>query len=170
VIRRLLLWATAATLLATPSFAADLIETARANGNLGMFLQLVRAAGLEAKLKTEGPFTIFAPDDNHGFMEIEDSSLFDELLASDKRLREFVGQHIVPGKLSSAELGFQLLQTLTPDVKLMTLRKDGRVQVFGPYQGGVRINGGFIVAADIAASNGVIHVIDSIVRLPRPAN
>ncbi len=170
MLRRLLLLVTATMVIATPSFAADLLETARANGNLNVFLQLVRAAGFTDKLKSEGPFTIFAPEDNRGFMEVEDSSLLEELMADNVRLKAFVGLYIVPGRLTTADLSFQALTTLNPDAKLMTVRKDGRIQVFGPFQGGVRINGGFIVAADIEASNGVLHVIDSIVRLPRPVN
>jgi uncharacterized surface protein with fasciclin (FAS1) repeats len=168
LIRRLLLSATAATMLAGGAAAADIVDTAIGTGNLAMLMQLIKAAGLTETLRGPGPFTLFAPDDNHAFIEIEDSSLFEELLVDPPRLVAFVSYYIVPGKLMSSDLSFQTLPTMSPNTRIMTLRKEGRIQVYGPHQGGPRINGGYIISGNIEASNGVIHIIDSIIRPPRP--
>jgi uncharacterized surface protein with fasciclin (FAS1) repeats len=134
-----------------------------------MLMQLIRAADMTEALKTGGPFTIFAPDDNNGFMEIEESSLFDELLVDPPRLQDFLRHHIVPGKLMMSDLSFGTFPTALAGARMMTLRKDGRIQVYGPHQGGYGLNGGHIIQGDIEASNGVIHIIDRIVRPPRPS-
>jgi uncharacterized surface protein with fasciclin (FAS1) repeats len=145
-----------ATALATPALADDLLQVATANGNLGMFMQLVRASSYAEMLKTGGPFTIFAPSDNFGFMEIEDSSLFG-VLEVDPEQRE-----------KSSDLNFRTLPTALPGATLTTVRRpDGRIQVLGQHQGGPRPNGGHILDADIEASNGVIHVINSIILPPQ---
>jgi uncharacterized surface protein with fasciclin (FAS1) repeats len=170
VIRRLLLSTVAALFAVVPAWAGDIIETAIGTGKLHMLMQLINAAGLTETLKREGPFTLFAPDDNNGFMEIEDSSLFDELLVDPERLQDFLAFHIVPGKLMTSDLNFQTLATRLPDARIMTIRRGDRIQVYGPHQGGPRVNGGYIVTGDIEASNGVIHIIDSIVRPPRPSS
>jgi uncharacterized surface protein with fasciclin (FAS1) repeats len=168
VIRRLLLSLAVALAVATPAFADDLIEAATRNGNLGMLMQLIRAAGMTEVLKGPGPFTLFAPDDNHGFMEIEDSSLFEEMLVDRERLARFLSNHIVAGRVLASDLNYRLLATTLPGATLTTVRRpDGRVQVLGQHQGGPRPNGGYIVAADIEATNGVIHVIDSIILPPQ---
>jgi uncharacterized surface protein with fasciclin (FAS1) repeats len=157
-----------AAALATPALADDLFQVAAANGNLGMMMQLIRASSYAEKLKTGGPFTIFAPSDNFGFMEIEDSSLFDELLVDADRRERFLSFHIVPGKVTSAELNFGTLATALPGATLTILRRpDGTIQVLGQHQGGPRPNGGRIIDADIEASNGVIHVINSILLPPQ---
>jgi uncharacterized surface protein with fasciclin (FAS1) repeats len=157
-----------AAALVTPAWAADLVEVANTNGNLGMFMQLVRASSFAETLKRDGPFTIFAPNDNHGFMEIEDSSLFGVLEVDAAQREKFLSYHIVPGKVMAADLSFGTLATALPGATLTTVRRpDGRIQVLGQHQGGPRPNGGHIVDADIEASNGVIHVIDSIILPPQ---
>jgi uncharacterized surface protein with fasciclin (FAS1) repeats len=154
--------------VATPAVADDLIEAATRSGKLGMLLQLIRASSYAETLKSGGPFTIFAPSDNFGFMEIEDSSLFDVLLVDANQRERFLSFHIVPGKVISGDLNFGTLTTALPGATLTILRgPDGTVEVLGQHQGGPRRNGGRIIDADIEASNGIIHVINSILLPPQ---
>jgi len=166
VIRRLLLSATAALLFGGPCIAEDIVDAAAANGNLTMLMQSLRTAGLIETLRGDGPFTIFAPDDNNAFIEIEDSA-FEEFLIDRPNLNAILTYHVVPGRVMTSDLTDGTMATTLQGGKLLITRDaDGRIVILGPYQGGPRANGATIVSADIEASNGVIHVIDTILRPP----
>jgi uncharacterized surface protein with fasciclin (FAS1) repeats len=179
MVRRTLVSIAAALLFAasSPAPAKDLMDAALSTGNLNMLIAAIKAAGMEDMLRNEGPFTLFAPDDNHGFMAIEDGGTYEALLVDAPRLRKLLSYHIVPGKIMAADLRYGSMPTELAGAALMATRKeDGSVQVFGPYQGGgnypggVGINGATILQADVEASNGVIHIINAIIKPPGVAD
>ncbi len=156
MLRRTLLSLAAATLLATPALAADIFDTAVANGNLKRLVQSIEAAGLMTTLKGAGPFTIFAPHDNGGFMKIEEGGEFEQLLLQKPKLTNILNYHIVPGRFLATDL--------KEGMKLTTVQG---AQITVTLAGGPKVNGARIIAADIVASNGVIQVIDALLAPPQ---
>jgi uncharacterized surface protein with fasciclin (FAS1) repeats len=137
--------------LGSPAVAQDLVDTIAAQGSLARLNESIQAAGLTETLRGEGPFTLFAPNDNDAFMLIEEGGEFEQLLMDQPRLTAVLTYHVVPGRLMSSD--FEEGMTLT------TLQ-GGELVV--TLEGGLRVDGANILASDIEASNGVIHVIDSI--------
>jgi uncharacterized surface protein with fasciclin (FAS1) repeats len=154
--RALLALAAAGTILATPVFAADLIEVAAINGTMTKFLESAEAAGLTSKLKGPGPFTVFAPSDNGGFQEIEEGGEFEELIANRAKISTLVNYHIVPGKIMAADL--------KDGMKLKTLQ-GGELTV--TTSGNLKVNGSTVLITDLPASNGVLYLIEEILTLPK---
>jgi uncharacterized surface protein with fasciclin (FAS1) repeats len=148
--------AAAATVVATPVFAADIIEVAVANGTMNKFVQSVEAAGLTATLKGAGPFTVFVPSDNGGFMKIEEGGEYEALVANKPRISALMNYHIVPGKLMAADL--------KDGMKLKTAQ-GGELTV--TTAGGLKVGGSKVLASDIPASNGVLYLIDAILTVPK---
>ena len=164
--RRVLLSLAAAALVATPAVAADILEVAADTGNLSMLLRAIEAAGLVETLKSDGPFTLFAPDDNNAFIEIEEGG-YEEFLIDRPQLTATLTYLIVPGRVMSSDITEGVMATTLEGGKILLTRGDnGDVQVVGPYQGGPRMNGATVIAADIEASNGVVHVIDALISPP----
>ena len=136
----------------------DIVDTAVAAGSFNTLVAAVQAAGLVDALKGEGPLTVFAPTDE-AFAKLPAGTLDDLLKPENKdTLTGILLYHVVSGKIMSGDIGNAAspatLQGATIDVKAGS--------------GGVTVNGANVVAADVAASNGVIHVIDAVI-LP-PAN
>jgi len=136
----------------------DIVETAAAAGNFETLLAAAQAAGLVEALKGEGPLTVFAPTDE-AFAALPEGTVEDLLKPENKdALAGILLYHVVGGKIMSGDIGSAAspatLQGATIDVKA--------------NYGKVTVNGANVVAADIGASNGVIHVIDAVI-LP-PAN
>lgn len=128
----------------------DILGTAEAAGSFSTLLAAVKAAGLEEALKGEGPFTVFAPTDE-AFAKLPAGTL-ESLLADPKQLESILLYHVSPGKLLAkdvAKIGF--VGTLLGRDLAVTAMPDG-----------VKINDAMVLAADVAASNGVIHVIDTV--------
>lgn len=157
-LRHIAIAATSLT-LAFPAFAdsksADIVETAKAAGGFGTLLTAAEAAGLTATLKGDGPFTVFAPTDS-AFAALPDGTL-DTLLKPENRdqLAGILSYHVVPGKVMAADL--------TEGMKAKTVQ-GGEVTI--SLTGGAKVNGANITTADVAASNGVIHVIDQVILPP----
>jgi uncharacterized surface protein with fasciclin (FAS1) repeats len=133
---------------------ADIVDTAVSAGNFTTLVAAVQAAGLVDALKGEGPFTVFAPSDE-AFAKIPQETI-DSLLADPSgALTQILLYHVVPGTVLSTDLSDGLhvdtLQGSPIAVHLM---------------GSPMINESGIVAADILASNGVIHVIDTVLMPP----
>jgi uncharacterized surface protein with fasciclin (FAS1) repeats len=136
----------------------DIVDTAVAAGSFNTLVAAVQAAGLVDALKGEGPLTVFAPTDE-AFAKLPAGTLDDLLKPENKdTLTSILLYHVVSGKIMSGDIGSAAspatLQGATIDVKAGA--------------DGVTVNGANVVAADVAASNGVIHVIDAVI-LP-PAN
>jgi uncharacterized surface protein with fasciclin (FAS1) repeats len=136
--------------VATVAHAKDIVDTAVGAGSFNTLVKAVQAAGLVDTLKGEGPFTVFAPTDE-AFAKLPAGTL-DSLLQDKAALTKVLTYHVVPGKVMAADVKPGEAKTVQgQSVKLSTA--DGKVMV----------NGATVVAADVVASNGVIHVIDSVI-------
>jgi uncharacterized surface protein with fasciclin (FAS1) repeats len=158
--RKLMILAAATTLVATPIALQaghhekkDIVETAVAAGSFKTLAAALQAAGLVETLKGEGPFTVFAPTDE-AFAKIPKSDL-QALLADKAKLTKVLTYHVVPGRVTAAEV-----------VKLDSAKTVEGQSVKIDASDGVKVDNANVIKADIMASNGVIHVIDS-VMLPR---
>lgn len=132
------------------SLAADIVDTAVAAGQFKTLVKAVQAAGLADTLKGPGPFTVFAPTDA-AFAKLPAGTL-DALLKDKKKLAQILTYHVVPGKVMAADVK-------PGDVKTV----EGQNLMVSVQGGNVMVNDAKVTRTDIAASNGVIHVIDSVV-------
>ena len=128
---------------------ADIVDTAVAAGSFKTLVTAVKAAGLVNTLKSKGPFTVFAPNDE-AFAKLPKSTV-DDLLKDIPKLKAVLTYHVVSGKVMSA------------DVAKMNRAKTVQGQeVKIDVSNGVRINDAKVIKADIVTDNGVIHVIDKV--------
>ncbi len=154
MIRRTFLALTAVAALAAPAYAADtdIVDTAVGAGNFTTLVAAVQAAGLVDTLKGEGPFTVFAPTDD-AFAALPAGTVEDLLKPENKeKLTAILTYHVVPGKVMSTDL--------TNDMKATTVQ-GGEITIM--TEGGVKVNDANVTTADIEASNGDIHVIDTVI-------
>ena len=128
----------------------DIVDIAASNGNFTTLVVAVQAAGLVDTLKSEGPFTVFAPTDD-AFAKLPAGTV-EALLADPEALAAILTYHVVPGAVTSDQLAGQRLSVAT--VNGANVHIDGR--------DGVTVENANVTTADIIASNGVIHVIDSV--------
>ncbi len=139
----------------TRASSSDIVDIAINAGSFDTLVAAVKAAGLVETLKGDGPFTIFAPTDE-AFAKIPKAKL-DALLADKDALTAVLTYHVVPGKVMSADLMEQRLTT-AKTVQGQAVDIDARTSV--------KVNGANVVKSDIVGSNGVIHVIDSVILPP----
>jgi uncharacterized surface protein with fasciclin (FAS1) repeats len=164
------LFATAAVALAAVSFGAapavyaddmkaDIVDTAVEAGAFNTLVAAVSAAGLVETLKSEGPFTVFAPTDD-AFAALPEGTV-EALLAEEglATLTAILTYHVVPGKVMSTDLIGQALEAPTASGMMISIDATGDAVIVG---------GATVIAADIETANGVIHIVDSVI-LP-PAN
>jgi len=166
-LRRRALAALAASLLATVALPAgmanaqaqsDLVDTAVAAGQFTTLARALQAAGLVDTLKGPGPFTVFAPTDA-AFAKLPPGAV-EGLLADPSQLRAVLTYHVVPGRVTAAEV------VRMPAASTV---QGSPVQI-SPAGQSVRLNGSTsVVQADVLASNGVIHVIDAVLLPPELA-
>ena len=145
----------AISLLSFAAFSAqakDIVDTAVGAGNFKTLATALTAAGLISTLKGPGPFTVFAPTDE-AFAKIPKAQL-DALLADKSKLTAVLTYHVVAGKV------------MAKDVKAGKVKTVQGSELTVSTAGGVMVDGAKVIAADIVADNGVIHVIDSVV-LPK---
>ena len=143
-----LLIASALAVAALGVNAKDIVDTALAAGNFKTLSAALKAADLVPTLKGKGPFTVFAPTDA-AFAKIPKSDL-DALLKDKARLQAVLTYHVVSGKVMSTDLKPGNVKTVQgSNVMVSTL-------------GGAMVNDAKVVAADVAADNGVIHAIDTV--------
>lgn len=134
----------------------DIVDTAVAAGSFGTLAKALQAAGLVETLKGPGAFTVFAPTDD-AFAKLPAGAL-DDLLKPEnkKKLIAVLTYHVAPGKVTAAEV-----------VKLKSAKTvNGKSITIASGSGGVTVDGAKVVKTDVMASNGVIHVIDSVI-LPK---
>ena len=131
------------------AMAADIVDTAVKAGNFKTLVTAIQAAGLVETLKGPGPFTVFAPTDE-AFAKIPKATL-DGLLADKAALAKVLTYHVVPGKV------------MAKDVKAGKVKTVQGGSVTLATTGGVTVDGAKVVAADVAADNGVIHAIDTVI-------
>lgn len=134
----------------------DIVETAVAAGQFNTLAAALKAAGLVETLKGKGPFTVFAPTDE-AFAKLPAGTLDDLLKPENKdKLTAILTYHVVPGRVLAADV-----------VKLKTAKTvNGQSVKIKTAKGGVMVDNANVVTTDIIASNGVIHVIDSVI-LPK---
>jgi uncharacterized surface protein with fasciclin (FAS1) repeats len=135
--------------LADSHMRKDIVDTAAAAGSFTTLVTAVQAAGLVETLKGEGPFTVFAPNDE-AFAKIPSDQL-NALLADKEKLTSVLTYHVVPGKVMAADVAGL---TSAKSVQGQELRID--------TSDGVKVDNAKVIKTDIAASNGVIHVIDTV--------
>ena len=130
---------------------ADIVETALAANNFSALVTALGAAGLIETLKGDGPFTVFAPTDA-AFAKVPQQA-FAELLRPENKnkLAAILTYHVVPGKVTSHEV----------------FKKDSATTLLGQdlnisKHDGVKINEAKVIVTDVEATNGVIHIIDSV--------
>jgi len=152
----------AAALLAMPVALAgdkpkaDIFDTAVAAGSFKTLATALTAAGLVDTLKGAGPFTVFAPTDA-AFAKLPAGTVEDLLKPENKaKLTAVLTYHLVPGKVTAAEV-VKLDSAKTVQGQAVRIAVDG---------GKVKVDGATVTTADVMASNGVIHVIDSVI-LPK---
>jgi uncharacterized surface protein with fasciclin (FAS1) repeats len=151
--KKFLLTLTASMLVSTAAFAKDIVDTAVAAGSFNTLATALKAAGLVDTLKGPGPFTVFAPTDA-AFAKIPQDQL-DALLKDKAKLTAVLTYHVVPGKVMAADVKPGAVKTV-----------QGQSFMVKSEYGKVKVDNATVTATDITASNGVIHVIDS-VMLPR---
>lgn len=130
--------------------AADIVDTAKSAGSFNTLVAAVQAAGLVDTLKGPGPFTVFAPTDA-AFAKIPKARL-DALLKDKDALTKVLTYHVVPGAVMAADVKPGKVQTV-----------EGSSFMVGVKGGKVMVDKANVVKTDIAADNGVIHVIDSVI-------
>lgn len=148
--------AAALALSATATRAADIVETAVAAGQFKTLAAALGAAGLVDTLKGPGPFTVFAPTDA-AFAKLPAGTVESLLRPENKaQLTAILTYHVVPGRTLSSALAGKTAEVAT--VNGATVKIDGTR--------GVRVNDATVTGADVEASNGVIHVIDTVLLPP----
>ena len=136
-----------------PAETPDIVDTAIGAGSFNTLVAAVQAAGLVDTLKSDGPFTVFAPTDD-AFAALPEGTL-DSLLKPENKdqLAAILTYHVVPGKVMSGDIAGKALDVATV--------QGGNLAVNATE--GVMINDANVINADIETSNGVIHVIDKVV-------
>ena len=129
--------------------AKDIVDTAVAAGSFNTLATALGAAGLVDTLKGKGPFTVFAPTDE-AFAKIPKTDL-DALLKDKAKLTAVLTYHVVPGKV------------MAKDVKAGQVKTVQGSSITVTTAGGVMVDKAKVVKTDIAADNGVIHVIDTVI-------
>ena len=131
------------------SDAADIVDTAISAGTFNTLVTAVKAAGLVDTLKGDGPFTVFAPNDE-AFAKLPAGTV-ESLLENPEQLAAILTFHVVAGKKTASDVvGSDSL----PTVQGQSLTVD--------TTDGVTIGGAKVLATDVEATNGVIHVIDTV--------
>ena len=131
----------------------DIVDTASSAGSFNTLVAAVKAADLVDTLKSEGPFTVFAPTDE-AFAKLPPGTLDDLLKPENKeKLQSILTYHVVPGKV------------MAKDVMMLTSAKtaNGQSLSIDKSAGDVMIDNAKVVKTDIMCSNGIIHVIDTVV-------
>lgn len=144
--------------VAVSAFAQkDIVDTAVAAGQFNTLAKLVTDAGLVPTLKGEGPFTVFAPTDK-AFAKLP-AALVKRLQSDKKLLTQVLTYHVIAGKVMSTDLSDGLKAKTVQGEELKVSIKGGKV----------KFNKSGLVKADIGATNGVIHVIDTVLLPPSVA-
>ncbi|WP_094671664.1 fasciclin domain-containing protein [Hydrocoleum sp. CS-953] len=134
------------------SHSKDIVATAAAAGQFNTLAAALKAAGLVEVLQGDGPFTVFAPTDE-AFAALPEGTLDKLLMPENKdKLVQILTYHVVPGKVMSGDLESGMVKTV----------EGSKVNV-KVSDAGVKVGKAKVVKADVPASNGVIHVIDTVI-------
>ena len=131
----------------------DIVDTAVANGSFKTLAKALQAADLVDTLKGKGPFTVFAPTDE-AFAKLPAATLEDLLKPANKeKLRRILTYHVVPGRVMAADV-VKLKSTKAVSGDTIDIKSNG---------GTVMVDDARVIKTDVGASNGVIHVIDTVI-------
>ena len=134
-------------------YSKDIVETAASNGSFDTLVAAIEAAGLNDTLKGDGPFTVFAPTDA-AFAKLPAGTVENLLLPENRdQLTAILTYHVVAGQVTSAQV-VTLDKATTVNGQKITIDTKGDM---------VMVDGATVAAADVMASNGVIHVIDEVI-------
>ena len=137
----------------TKAPAADIVDTAVSAGSFNTLVAAVQAAGLVDTLKSPGPFTVFAPTDE-AFAKLPAGTVETLLKPENKdQLVAILTYHVLPGKVMSQDIAGKTLAPATVQGSTVDINATN----------GVKVDNATVIAADIGASNGVIHVIDTVI-------
>jgi uncharacterized surface protein with fasciclin (FAS1) repeats len=135
--------------------AADIVETAQEAGSFQTLLTAAEAAGLVDTLKSEGPFTVFAPTDE-AFAKLPEGTV-ESLLKPENQdqLKAILTYHVVPGKTMSSDLAGKQVEVVSVEGSAIPIDATGD---------NVMVGDATVTQADVEADNGVIHVIDEVIQ------
>ena len=137
---------------AASATSKNIVETAVQSGKFNTLVAALKAAGLVNTLNGKGPFTVFAPSDT-AFSKLPTGTVDGLLKPENKaKLVSILAYHVIPGKIMSGDIAGKKISVKTV--------QGSEISVDAMY--GVKINDSNVVSADIAATNGVIHVIDKV--------
>mgnify|MGYP001313853492 CR=1 FL=1 len=150
-----LLAVAASLFIVADSQAGDIVDVAASNKSFSTLVAAVKAAGLVETLKGEGPYTVFAPT-NEAFAKLPKGTLESLLKPENKqKLVAILTYHVVPGKVMAKDVKSGKVKTASGSSFKMKVSKKG-----------VWVDKAKVVATDVKADNGVIHVIDTVI-LPK---
>ena len=129
---------------------ADIVDTAKSAGSFNTLLAAIEAAGLTETLKGKGPFTVFAPTDE-AFAKLPAGTV-EALLKDKEKLAKILTYHVVPGTVMAKDV--KPGKVTTVEGSKLNITKGST---------GIKVDSANVVATDVVATNGVIHVIDSVV-------
>jgi uncharacterized surface protein with fasciclin (FAS1) repeats len=153
VLAAVLIFAASASAMHHKKPAADIVDTAVAAGDFNTLVAAVQAADLVDTLKSEGPFTVFAPTDE-AFAKLPEGTVESLLLPENKdKLAAILTYHVVAGKVMAADV-VNLTSATTVNGGDLAIRVE---------DGSVFVNDAKVVKTDIKTSNGVIHVVDTVI-------
>ena len=135
----------------TKTASNNIVETAVSAGSFTTLVAAVQAADLADTLAGDGPYTVFAPTDE-AFAKLPEGTV-EALLANPDKLRAILLYHVVPGKVSAADV-------ISLSTATTAQGSDVNIRV---ADGSVMVNNALVTATDIETSNGVIHVIDTVI-------
>lgn len=135
----------------------DIVDTAVGAGDFKILVDLVQKAGLVDTLKGKGPFTVFAPTDK-AFQAVP-KPVLDQLAADKELLKQVLTYHVVPGAVYSKDVKNGMKAKTVQGEQISVVINNGKV----------KFDNANLVKADIKASNGVIHVIDTVILPPTVA-
>ena len=137
---------------AASATSKNIVETAVQSGKFNTLVAALKAAGLVNTLNGKGPFTVFAPSDT-AFSKLPAGTVDGLLMPENKaKLVSILAYHVIPGKVMAGDIAGKKISVKTV--------QGSKISVDAMY--GVKINDSNVVSADIAATNGVIHVIDKV--------
>jgi len=140
----------------SPTAAKDIIETAAAAGTFNTLAKALTAAGLVETLKGTGPYTVLAPTDE-AFAKIPAKDL-DALMANKEELTKVLKYHVLTGNVPSSQVATMTEATTLEGGKIMIKSVDGKVVINGTST---------VTSPDISASNGTIHVVNTVLMPPK---
>ncbi|MDZ4760508.1 MAG: fasciclin domain-containing protein [Alphaproteobacteria bacterium] len=135
----------------------DIVDTAVGAGQFNTLVAALQAAGLESTLRGPGPFTVFAPTDA-AFAKLPPGTVDDLLKPENKaKLAAILTYHVLPAEVPASAVAMQTVEPATVEGKML--------KVVGNADG-VMVNNAKVIMADVDASNGVIHAIDTVLMPP----